>query len=348
MDELELQSVTTFPQIAKMLVDHEGKSQKRYERLMDEVYKAHQQGEMKMGDGINTDKVNVYTGGGEGGAGAMAALVAALGNRNEGGDTAGLIAALGNRNDGMSAMLPALMAGGMNNGMNNLWPIILLALLGRGRGGGLFGGDDCGGGAGAAALLQSLMEGQSDLRAQVPTTALETQTALQNAIAQLALGTQQGFANTKDSIQNGIAFLDRDIQNVNQNVSAQGCQTREAVQNDGDKTRALLVARFQQEDATRIAELNAEVIELRSRGDHDRRHAESNLIIQNTNTAVANQQQQQQIRDEDKRHHELLAALVAIGNSVQVQRNRSEQDIINLGTMLASGTQTPTTTQVNR
>src|SRR3990172_760040 len=169
-------------------------------------------------EGLQSDKVNINVGGdgGSGGGAGLAAVIAALGNRNEGGDTAGLIAALGNRNNdgfggaGALAMLGPLMANN-NNGMNNLWPIILLALLGRGRGGFGFGGDDasCGPssgiGPGQAAILQTLLEGQSSLRAEVPTSALEIQNAIQSAIGSLALGTQQGFANTKDAVQNGIA-----------------------------------------------------------------------------------------------------------------------------------------------
>ncbi len=357
MDDINDMNPTFMADVLQALKNHENRSQSRYENLMEKVdhYGAGYKTEgTTMGEGINTDKVIVNAGsGGEGGGGAMAAVIAALGNRNQGNDNAALIAALGNRNDDSNSLAPlmAMMGGGGgwgNRGMEGILPFLLLALLGRGgRGGPFGGGDDCGGGgAGVAALLQTLMEGQSALRAEVPTVGLETQNALQNSIAQFALGTQQGFANVKDSIQNGIAFLDRDIQGVNQNVSAQGCQTRETVQNDGDKTRALLVSRFQQEDATRIAEQNARIVALETRCDNDRRHHESNLVITNTNTAVAQQQQQQQQRLDDDRHHNLLSAIIAFGNTAQ--RNRSDQDIINLGTMLASGTQTPTTTQVGR
>src|SRR3990172_1271672 len=153
-------------------------------------------------EGLQSDKVNINVGGdgGSGGGAGLAAVIAALGNRNN--DGFGGAGAL--------AMLGPLMANN-NNGMNNLWPIILLALLGRGRGGFGFGGDDasCGPssgiGPGQAAILQTLLEGQSSLRAEVPTSALEIQNAIQSAIGSLALGTQQGFANTKDAVQNGIA-----------------------------------------------------------------------------------------------------------------------------------------------
>lgn len=309
-----------------------------------------------------SDRVNInLPGGGDGGFGGagMAAVIAALGNRNEGSDNAALIAALGNRNDGsagMNAILPALMAGGGlgGNQMNNLWPIILLALLGgRGGHGGLFGGgggDGCCDGAGSDAInqltLNQVLGKLGTLEGIVPNTALETQNAIQQALASLALGTQQGFAGVKDSVQATLLSLSQSVNGVNQNVSAQGCATRERVDSDGDKTRALLVARFQQEDATKIAEQNARIVALETRCDNDRRHAESNLVITNTNTAIAQQQQQQKQSEEDRRHRELLNALniINVGNQVQLARNVN--DTINFGTMAASGIQSTPTTQV--
>ncbi len=67
-----------------------------------------------MAEGINTDKVIVNAGGsGSEGSGSMAAVIAALGNRNQGNDNAALIAALGNRNDDSNSWGPMLAA--MNN-----------------------------------------------------------------------------------------------------------------------------------------------------------------------------------------------------------------------------------------
>lgn len=303
----------------------------------------------EMGMDNISDRVNINLPGSDGSGGAgLAAVIAALGNRNEGGDTAGLIAALGNRNDGMggmAAMLPALMAsgGGGFGGMNGILGIAALGLIfGRGGRGGLFGGDggDCGGG-GAETRLQSNADTLALLNAIG-----QSKDATTSGFSNTALALSQGFSNVRDSIQASTFLLNKELCDVNQNVSSQGCQTREAVQNDGDKTRALLVARFQQEDATRIAEQNARIVALETQCHHDRHHAETQLSISNTNTAVAQQQQQQRQDNEDRRHRELLSAFVAIGNTIQSQRNRSEQDIINLGTMLASGTQTPTTTQI--
>lgn len=314
-------------QIVEMLKEHESRSQRRYESLKAEICG---RGEGEMGEGINTDKVivNAGSGGGEGGLGGLAALMmASRGDDSQSNIWASILPALTNQDRG---------------GMNNMWPLLLLLLRGNGFGVG-GGGDCCGPTPAQAAILQTLLEGQSDLRAQVPTVGLETQNAILSALARDALGTQQGFANVKDAIQTGNAFLDRDVQMVGQNVSAQGCQTREWVTMEADKTRSLLVARFQQEDATKIAEQNAEIVALRTRCDNDRHHAETTLTISNTNTAVAQQQQRQDQRDLDARF-ERLAHAINVGNQIQLARNVN--DTINFGTMAASGIQTTPTTQV--
>lgn len=311
-----------------------------------------------MADGINSDKVSINLSGGEGGGngGAMAALVAALGNRNQGDNSAALIAALGSRNnDNQLAPLMAMMHNrndGDRDGLGEMWPLLLL-LLGRGgHGGGLFGGgDDCGSGGGTAINQLTLTEVLSKLgtiEGQIPLTALQSQNALQAAISQLALGTQQGFANNKDATQAALFALTNDHAAINQNVSAQGCQTRESVQNDGDKTRALLVSRFQMEDATRIAEQNARIVALETRCDNDRRHSEQTLQITNTNTAVAAQSQfQQQQQQQFQIDSALERAIGRITNSFnQTMIARQGQDIVNLGTMTASGTQASANTQV--
>lgn len=313
------------------LPEHEARSQERYQRLCDEIKAvAKTFSEDAMGMDNLTDKINVNVGG-EGGGGGNAAMIAALLNGR-------------NQDSNLGPLMAAMGGGGF--GGNSMWPILLLALLGRRGFDGFGGGGDggCGGTPDRAALLQTLLEGQSNLRAEVPTTALETQNAIQQALAALGLGTQQGFANVKDAVQNGIAFLDRDVQGVNQNVSSQGCQTREAVANDGDKTRALLVARFQQEDATRIAELNAEVVELRNEGRRRADHDELRIQVTNQNTATNTQSQAQAQFQVQSQFDRLFGAISVLG--AQVQRVRADQDIVNLGTMVASGTQATTSTQV--
>lgn len=313
--------------------------------------------ETEMSEGINTDKVIVNAGGGGEGAGNMAAVIAALGNRNQGDNTAALIAALGNRNDDSNSMAPllAMLAGDRNRmpygdglggfgGMNGILGIAALGLIfGRGRGG-LFGGDgDGGGGCGAETRLQSNADTLAILQ-QIG----QAKDATTGGFATTALALSQGFANVRDSIQASTFLLNKELCDVNQNVSSQGCQTREAVQNDGDKTRALLIARFQQQDATTIAEQNARIVALETRGHADRNHAEQRLEINNTNTAVAaqaqQQQQQQRQADLDLRFHRLESI---IGNVLQVAHATNQNIIAGNSGAVATGAQTANPTNVN-
>jgi hypothetical protein len=240
-------------------------------------------------DGINSDKVSINLGGeGGGGAGAMAALVAALGNRNQGNDNAALIAALGGRNESRSdvGLLAALMNGRDRHddgGMNSMWPILLLALLGR-RGG--FGGGDDGGEVERPVFNAAVLGKLGNIEGQIPNVALQTQNALQGALAQLALGVSQGFAQTGDRIQNSTYLLSKELCDVNQNVSSQGCQTREVVQAG---TQAVL-SRI---DGNRIAELESQIARMHS---HDHVRDSEIRISQTVNTNQAQNQQQAQLQ----------------------------------------------------
>lgn len=335
------------------LAEHENSSQERYEHVMSAIENVK---ESNM-EGLNTDKVNINVGGGEGGGGGagLAAVIAALGNRNQGNDNAALIAALGNRNDDSNSWAPIMAA--MNSGrhgygdgdgfggMNGIMGIAALGLIfGRGGRGGLFGGGDGdgGGGCGAETRLQSNADTLAVLNAIG-----QAKDATTGGFATTALALSQGFANTKDSVQAATFLLTQQINATNQNVSDQGCQTRETVQNDGDKTRALLIARFQQQDATTIAEQNARIVALETRGHIDRQHAENTLAITNTNTAVATQAQQQQQQQRQSEVDGLHRALALLANNFnQTMLARQTQDIVNLGTMTASGTQAAANTQV--
>lgn len=307
-------------------------------------------------DGIASDKVNIHVGGGEGGRGAeMAALVAALGQRNQGNDHAALIAALGNRNDSASNMAPlfALLGDrhhdGDGYGANALWPIILLALFGR-RGFG--GGDDCHDGGvspGHAALLQTLLEGQSELRAQVPTSALEIQNQICQQLGALALGVQQGFANTKDAVQAGLlaelaatAGVKDAVQNgfaiTNNNILEGVCSIKQTVRDDGDRTRSQIALYHEANLQRELGVAQAALAEERT--SRRVRDVEVNMNQSVNQTQLQAQQQQQQQAQFDR----LFGLLGSIGN--QVLLSRQAQDIVNLGTMTASGTQAAANTQV--
>lgn len=308
-----------------------------------------------------TDKVDVHnifkpghgdSGGGMGGLGT-AAVIAAMGNRNETGGLAALAPALmGRHHDGFGmGGFGAGLVGGVLGG----------ALFGgRSRRGGIFGGDDDSGNSGAETRIEDTVFNTATLsklgaiEAAIPLAAANTESVILqqtnqiNALAASAqLANANGFAGTKDVVQNLGLLLSQAICGINQNVSAQGCQTREAVQNDGDKTRALLVARFSQEDATAINRLNAEVVELRSEGRRNADNAELRLSITNNNTAVAAQQQGQQ-QQQQQQQFQLLASLVPTIHALvgDIQAVKQGQVIFNSGTMAASGTQAAANTKV--
>ncbi len=290
--------------------------------------------EKEMAEGINTDKVIVNAGGGgEGGGGSMAAVIAALGNRNQGSDNAALIAALGNRNGGND---------GFGSGGGGIWPIVLLALLGK-RG---FGGDDChdDGDSGArTALVQTIMESVADIRAQVPQTALETQNAVQQSVAALALGTQQGFANTKDSVQ--LANLANLVatKEVDKAVQATALGTVIAINNDGDKTRQL-IQHFHDSNLQRELGVAQSAL-LEERTSRRVRDVEVNVA-----QTVNQNQQQIQAQAQAQQQFQTLAALHAqianLANDIQVVRQT--QSNVNFGVQAGSGqTATGSNTKVS-
>lgn len=288
-----------------------------------------------------SDKVNINVGEGGGrsydGGGSMAAVIAALGNRNQGNDNAALIAALGNRNENQWGPLMAMLAGDRHHdrdGLGDLWPLLLL--LGRGgRGGGLFGGgDDCCDN-GAETRLQSNADTLAILNG-----VNNTKDAVTGGFATTGLALSQGFANVKDAVQALALFQTGQLNNINQNVSDQGCKTRELVQAGTtavlEKMADLRIRELEHERDR--AERNIEVNSLRSQ-----------VEITNTNTATATQAQGQlqaqlQFQDINNKIDRLCGAIINVGN--QVQRVKSDQDIVNFGTMAASGNQATTSTQV--
>lgn len=309
-------------QVLEAIQKHDTRSQQRCDKLAGLIES--KSGDSKM-EGINSDKVNINLGEGGGGGGMQAAVIAALGNRNQGNDNAALIAALGNRNDGHHGD-DGIMGGGLGL-------IALLALVG-GRG---FGRDDkdCND-AGRVALTQSIMESVADIRAQIPQSALETTIAVQRAVSELALGTQQGLANVKDSVQAIGALNLSAVQGVAKDVATGTLQTIIAINNDGAQTRALLTA-FNNES------LNRQLTVAQSALAEERVHRHSDGVEVRVSQNVNQQQAQAQTQTQ-------LAGLFNLvhGLTSQVQRVSQGQDVINFGTMAASGNQQQTSSQVGK
>lgn len=328
--------------VPQQFQQHEERSQKRYEMLSEQLKQTQFKGKNMGSENVSEKTIVNVDGGGRGGSDGMAAaMIAALGNRNQGNDNASLIAALGSRNnDGLGGgALAALLANrDRDNGLDSLWPLLLLL----GRRGGFGGGDDCNGervSPAEAAILQNIANGITGLTASVPTTALETQNAFQQAIAQLALGTQQGFANVKDAVQNvgatqlvATAGVKDAVQTsfaiLNQNILDQGCKGREATQ---ASTTAILQKldqneidrlRHERDSALRTVDINT----LRSQVE----------VNQTVNQTQAQGQGQFQVQNDIR---ELTGLIRSFIGTTQVMLARQAQDINNFGTMVASGTQ---------
>jgi hypothetical protein len=347
--------------LATKLTKHEALDAKEYAALGDLCHAAAEKASYpsrsdKMSEGINTDKVIVNAGSGGGDAGNMAAVIAALGNRNQGNDNAALIAALGQRNE-TSSLIPLLAALGNRNegyrhsddgigfgGNSGILGLIAMMSLFRGRG---LGGDDCchddhDGNHARVAMLQTLQEGLADQRAEFPKVVLEANNAIKGDLAQLALGVSQGLSNLKDTVQNSATINLVATKEVLKEVESNALKNQIAITADGDKTRALLI-QFNTDNLNR--ELT--VCQSRLHSEEHHRHADgvearmTQTVIQGQNQ---NQAQSQYQRLEDDRYNRLCNVIAALGN--QVQRTRSDQDLVNFGTMVASGTQAASSTQV--
>ncbi len=113
------------------------------------------------------------------------------------------------------------------------------------------------------------------------------------------------------------------------------------IRDDGDKTRALIIA---QNDATLNRELavaQAALLEQRA----ITRGRETEINITNTNTAVA---AQSQVQAQQQQQFQILSNLAATVGALVQQNQTIHQGIVNLGTMSGSaGQQTAANTRVN-
>lgn len=221
--------------------------------------------------------------------------------------------------------------------------ILLASLLGRGRHG--LGGDDCGSGVtsldadGIAAKTALLVNQNAD------------QNALLNAISNskdqtVAEGRALGAAICESEKTNLQQFYAAAIQAGNNTQAIKDQATAFAIVND--KRFDDLAAAGVTQTATILARINqAEVDNLRDQLFETRRvrdAKETEITINNSANAVA-QQAQNQFQIQTQRDNDLHRRLDGVFSSFN-QLNRNTQDIINLGTMNASGNQANQQTQV--
>ena len=228
--------------------------------------------------------------------------------------------------------------GGWGGGGGLLGLVALLTLLNRG-------GLGAQGGEAAGTIMQSL----SDLRAQVPLSACETQgqvvasandtnsQILQQTLALTAQGnrnqltTVSGISALADKISGGFAAGALATANAQYAIT-------QSVNEDGDKTRALIQSIDKANDSRLITAQANEIVELRQeqRRQADRHGIEISMTNNQNQNQLQLQQQQQSI-------NALLSELVQVG---QLARATNQQLIIGNQGVATGGAQTANPTNV--
>ncbi len=254
--------------------------------------------------------------------------------------------------DIMTPTIP-MMVGGSGDGLFGggagggglIGGLILGSLLRQGNGG-LFGGGDAGS---ASAVLRSppeqsqanmsLMQaiGAVDKSVALGTATTETSNAVQTgtlgaAVAGSTAASMSAIQSLKDVINSNAMVLMQGQNSLQQNVMENRYELAKEVNNDGDKTRALITAQYEASLNRQLSDANAQVIALQTRFEG----AERGRGIEVTNTNNINQMQQQQ--QQQAQYGQLANLIWGLGQSI-----RNSDSAINVG----SGTQTSTPTNTN-
>lgn len=233
--------------------------------------------------------------------------------------------------------------GGMGVGGGLIGGLILGSLLRNN--GNLFGQDGAAGGAvlrSPPEQVQANMDlmasiGAVDKAVAVSTAAMEasqaTQTVgitsqLNNTTASLAARTDA----VKEAVNANAMVLAQQLNTVNTNLMMTANETQKTVNNDGDKTRALITAQYEAMLNRQLSDANAAVIALQSRFEN----AERSRGIEVTTTNNINQMQQQ--TQQQQQYGSLYNAIWGLAQSI-----RSNNEAINVG----SGTLTASPTNTN-
>lgn len=242
--------------------------------------------------------------------------------------------------------MPGCGYDGLGFGNNGLGLVALLALLGRGGWGGFGFGDGSASNGVNQITLGQIQGTLGDIKAAVPLAEAQVQLALagvqsditsqtlqqtlalSNGQAQSMLANAQGFANVGDKIDTGFSAAALATANAQFAVT-------QAVNADGDKTRALIQSIDKANDSRLITQQANEIVELRQ---EQRRQADRHGIeITMTNNQNQNQLQFQQ-------QAQALNTL-SMGLMEAIQNIRATNQAINIG----AGTQhaNPTNTNTN-
>lgn len=229
-----------------------------------------------------------------------------------------------------------------------------------GTGGGLIGGlilgsllrnngNLLGGGGDAGAVLRNPPEqnqanmdlmagiGAVDKSVAVSTAAMEASQATQtlgitsqlNSITQALAGRVDGV---KDVVNANSVALMQGQNAIQQNIMENRYELSRDIQNDGDKTRALLVQQYEADLNRRLGDANAQIVALQTRAETS---AAARGVEVNTTNNINQMQQQQQYQQQFAQLGNYIALLA--------QQIRSNNEAINVG----SGTLTASPTNTN-
>lgn len=242
--------------------------------------------------------------------------------------------------------------GGLGLGGGLIGGVLLGALLGRN--GGLFGGN-----TGEANGLQSsidtnvILQSLGDIKASVPLAESQVQLALagvnqditSQSLQQTIALQQQGFngqlanltsfAQIGDKVDALSTLTAVGFGNVNTAIERNGWAVSQAINNDGEKTRALIQSIDKQNDSRLITAQANEIIELRAERNRDAdRHGIEITMTNNQNQNQLQFQQQAQVLN-----------TLANGLATALQNIQATNQAINIG----AGTQVanPTNTNTN-
>jgi len=194
-------------------------------------------------------------------------------------------------------------------------------------------------GVGNAALGVEIAKGQGEANTQAALNAaalgVQVQKVGGDLATQVALNTAAvATAVERTGTASALAFKDTALQ-----IAGAQYAVSQAIQVDGDKTRALIIANNDAALNRMLATAQNEIIELKGDRNSQRHSRETELTItQNVNQNQAQAQQQQQFQVLNT----IASGLQALINQNQIIHN----GIVNLGTMTASGNPVSSNTSV--
>lgn len=239
------------------------------------------------------------------------------------------------------------LGGGLGGG-GLIGGLILGALLRNN--GNFFGGGD-GAGVAGAVLRNPPEQNQAnmDLMAGIGSIAKDvavSTAAMEASQANQTIGITSQFNNTtaslaarvegvKEAVNAGTMVLAQQINGVEKSIMENRYALSQDIQNDGDKTRALLVQQYEATLNRQLTDANAAVIALQTRFDAAERAR--GIEVNNTNNINQMQQQQQQ----QNQYGQLANLIWGLGQSI-----RDTNSAINVGSGTQTSTNTPTNTNI--